>query len=145
MNGRPDILLDASHHLCLPVATLLSTTLALYVRMVRAAMLETLRQEYIVTARAKGLPLRVVLVRHALRTALIPVVTLSGFTVAGLLGGVVFVETIFAYPGIGAAAGQAAAQLDLITLLAFTLLGSVIVVLVNLVVDLLYAVLDPRV
>ena len=97
--------------------------------MTRSALLETLRQDYIATTRAKGLRARTVIRRHALRNALIPVTTLGGFTVAGLLGGVVLTETIFEYPGIGAAAGQAAAQLDVITTLAFTLLGSVILVL----------------
>lgn len=145
LNGRFDIWLDALRHLCLPVVTLVYASLALYVRVVRAAMLDTLRQEYILTARSKGLRRRTVIYRHALRNALIPLITLSSLTAVGLLGGVVLIETIFGYPGIGAAAGQAAAQLDVITTLAFTLLASVVVVCANLAADVLYTVLDPRV
>jgi peptide/nickel transport system permease protein len=145
LNGRMDIFIDGVRHLILPVITLTYVSIAVYLRVTRSSMLETLRQEYVVTARAKGLKEQVVVNRHALRNALIPVATLSGFTVAGLLGGVVFTETIFEYPGIGSAAGKAAAELDVITTLALTLLGSVILVLANLAVDMMYAVLDPRV
>jgi peptide/nickel transport system permease protein len=143
-NGRVDLFLDALRHLLLPVATLVYASLALYLRITRAAMVEVLHQEYVLAARARGLSGRSVVYRHALRNALLPIVTISGLTVAGLLGGVVLVETIFVYPGIGAAAVQAAAQLDIVTTLALTLLGSLIIVLVNLVVDLLHALFDPR-
>jgi peptide/nickel transport system permease protein len=108
-------------------------------------MLETLRQDYVVTARAKGMSERDVVGKHARPNALIPGATLGGLQVAGLLGGVVFTETIFNYPGIGSAAAQAAAQLDVVTVLAFTLLTALILILANLVVDVLYGFLDPRV
>jgi len=145
LNGRIDICLDALRHLILPVTTLSTISLATYVRVTRSSMLETLRQEYVVTARAKGLKERDVVNGHARPNALIPVATLAGFTVAGLLGGAVFTETIFDYPGIGQAAGAAAAQLDVIAVLSFTLLAGLILIISNLVVDVMYAILDPRV
>jgi len=145
LNGRIDICLDALRHLILPVTTLSTISLATYVRVTRSSMLETLRQEYVVTARAKGLKERDVVNGHARPNALIPVATLAGFTVAGLLGGAVFTETIFDYPGIGQAAGAAAAQLDVIAVLSFTLLAGLILIISNLVVDVMYAFLDPRV
>jgi ABC-type dipeptide/oligopeptide/nickel transport system permease component len=111
----------------------------------RSSMLETLRQEYVTTARAKGLKEKDVVGGHARPNALIPVATLGGFTVAALLGGAVFTETIFNFPGIGQAAGAAAAQLDVVTVLALTLLSGLILILANLVVDVMYGVLDPRV
>ena len=110
-----------------------------------AVELETLRQEYVVTARAKGLKEKDVINGHARPNALIPVATLSGFTVAGLLGGAVMTETIFDYPGIGQAAGAAAQQLDVIAVLSFTLLSGFILIVANLIVDVMYAFLDPRV
>lgn len=145
LNGRIDIFLDALRHLVLPVLTLSTISWALYLRVTRSSMLETLRQEYVVTARAKGLKEGDVINGHARPNALIPVATLGGFTVAGLLGGAVLTETIFDYPGIGQAAGAAAAQLDVITVLSLTLLSGVILVLANLIVDVMYAYLDPRV
>jgi peptide/nickel transport system permease protein len=108
-------------------------------------MLETLRQEYVVTARAKGLKEKDVINGHARPNALIPVATYGGLTIAGLLGGAVLTETVFAFPGIGQAAGQAAAQLDVIAVLAFTLLSGFILIIANMIVDVLYAFLDPRV
>jgi len=108
-------------------------------------MLETLQQDYITTARAKGATERSVVNRHALPNALIPVVTLGGLTIAGLLSGVVITETIFDYPGIGSAAARAASNLDVITVLVFTLLTGGILIVANLVVDVAYAFLDPRV
>ena len=145
LNGRIDILWDAIRHLVLPVITLSYVSWAVFLRVTRSSMLETLRQDYVVTARAKGVAEKNVVNKHARPNALIPVVTLSGLQVAGLLGGVVFTETIFNYPGIGSAAAQAAAQLDVVTVLAFTLLTALIIILANLVVDVLYGFLDPRV
>jgi peptide/nickel transport system permease protein len=145
LNFRLDVFLDALRHLILPVTTLTYVSLAVYLRVMRASMLETLRQDYVTTARAKGLTERRVVGGHARPNALIPVATLGGITVATWLGGVVFTETIFEFPGIGSAAGQAAAQLDIITVLALTLVGGLILVVANLVVDVLYAVIDPRV
>jgi peptide/nickel transport system permease protein len=108
-------------------------------------MLETLRQEYVVTARAKGLKESTVVNGHARPNALIPVATLSGFTVAGLLGGAVFTETIFNIHGMGQTAGAAAAQMDVIAVLSITLLSGIILIIANLIVDVTYAFLDPRV
>ncbi len=145
LNGRIDILWDAIRHLVLPVITLSYVSWAVFLRVTRSSMLETLRQDYVVTARAKGMSENNVVNKHARPNALIPVVTLGGLQVAGLLGGVVFTETIFDYPGIGSAAASAAAQLDVVTVLAFTLLTAFILILANLVVDVLYGFLDPRV
>lgn len=144
-NGRIDIFLDALRHLILPVITLSTISWATYLRITRSSMLETLRQEYVVTARAKGLKEQDVIHGHARPNALIPVATLSGFTVAGLLGGAVLTETVFNFPGIGQAAGEAAAQLDVIAVLSFTLLTGLILIFANLLVDIMYAFLDPRV
>ena len=145
LNGRIDILWDAVRHLVLPVVTLSYVSWAVFLRVTRSSMLETLRQDYVVTARAKGMSEHNVVNKHARPNALIPVVTLGGLQVAGLLGGVVFTETIFDYPGIGSAAASAASQLDVVTVLAFTLLTAAILIVANLVVDVLYGFLDPRV
>ena len=102
-------------------------------------------QEYVTTARAKGLPERDVIYKHAQPNAMLPVVTLAGFTVVGLMGGVIITETVFNYPGIGAAAAEASAQLDVITVLGFALFNGFILIVANLVVDVLYGVVDPRV
>lgn len=145
LNGRFDIFLDALRHMVLPIITLSYINWASFLRVTRSSMLETLRQDYVVTARAKGVKETDVVNRHARPNALIPVATLGGLLVAGLLGGVVITETIFEYPGIGSAAGAAAANLDVITVLAFTLMTAGILVLANLIVDVMYAFLDPRV
>jgi peptide/nickel transport system permease protein len=145
LNGRIDILWDAIRHLILPVITLSYVSWAVFLRVTRSSMLETLRQDYVVTARAKGVAENNVVNKHARPNALIPVVTLGGLQVASLLGGVVFTETIFNYPGIGSAAASAASQLDVVTVLAFTLLTAAILIVANLVVDVLYGFLDPRV
>jgi peptide/nickel transport system permease protein len=108
-------------------------------------MLETLRQEYVTTARAKGVAEKDVINKHARPNALIPVATYSGITVAYLLGGVVITETIFNFPGMGSAAAAAASRFDVVTVLAFTLVTGMILILANLVVDVLYAILDPRI
>jgi peptide/nickel transport system permease protein len=145
LNGRLDITLDGLRHLVLPVITLAYVSWASFLRITRSSMLETLRQEYVTTARAKGLKEKDVVNKHARPNALIPVATYGGLQVASLLGGVVFTETIFNFPGIGNAAGLAAENLDVITVLALTLLTGMILILSNLIVDVLYAFLDPRV
>ncbi len=145
LNLRLDIFLDALRHLILPVLTLCYVSWALYLRVMRSSMLDSLGQEYVVTARAKGLSDHQVTRRHALPNALIPMATLGALTVAGLLGGVVIIETIFGYPGIGQAAAAAAAQLDVVTVLGFALFDGVILILANLVADVLYGYIDPRV
>lgn len=145
LNGRLDIFLDALRHMFLPILTLSYISWATFLRVTRSSMLETLRQEYVTTARAKGLPERDVIFKHAQPNAMLPVVTLAGFQVVGLLGGVIITETVFDYPGIGSAAASASAQLDVVTVLGFALFNGLILIVANLLVDILYAVVDPRV
>jgi len=145
LNGRLDIFWDALKHLILPIVTLSYLSWALLLRVTRSSMLEVLRQDYIVTARSKGLSERTVIFRHALPNALMPVVTIGGMMVVGLLNGVVITETIFNYPGIGKAAADAALFLDVVTVLGLTLFNGFMLIVANLVVDILYAFIDPRV
>jgi len=145
LNGRFDIFLDVMRHMILPVVTLSYLWWAMMLRVTRSSMLEVLRQDYITTARAKGVKERAVIIRHALPNALMPVVTIGGTMVVGLLSGVVITETVFNYPGIGRAAAEAALHLDVITVLAFTLFNGFILIIANLIVDILYAFIDPRV
>ncbi len=145
LNLRFDIFLDALRHLVLPVLTLSYLSWALLLKVTRSSMLETLRQDYVRTARAKGLRERVVINGHVLKNAMIPVTTVAGLTVAFLLNGVVITETIFNINGLGSAAAQAAVSLDVLTLLGYALFTAVLLVTVNLVVDILYGFLDPRV
>ncbi len=145
LNLRFDIFLDSLRHIILPTITLSYLNWALLLRVTRSSMLEVLRQDYITTARAKGLRERLVVNRHALPNALMPVVTIGGGTIVGLLNGVVITETIFNYPGLGRAAADAALNLDVVTILAFTLFSGMILVVANLVIDILYAYIDPRV
>ena len=145
LNGRLDIFADALRHMVLPVLTLSYIQWALLLKITRSAMLEALRQDYVTTARAKGLAERDVINRHARPNALIPVATVSGLTIVGLLNGVVFTETIFNYPGIGSAAADAAVSLDVLTVLGFVLFTATLLIVTNLVVDVMYAFLDPRV
>lgn len=145
LNGRFDVFLDALRHMFLPILTLSYISWATFVRVTRSSMLETLRMDYVTTARSKGLPEKDVIYKHAQPNAMLPVVTLGGLQVILLLGGVVITETVFVYPGIGSAAAQAAAQLDVVTVLGFALFNGLILILSNLVVDILYAFVDPRV
>jgi peptide/nickel transport system permease protein len=145
LNGRFDIFWDVLKHMLLPILTLSYISWATFLRVTRGSMLETLRMEYVTTARAKGLPERDVIYKHARPNAMLPVVTLAGFSVVGLLGGVVITETVFNYPGIGAAAARAAVSLDVVTVLGFALFNGFILIIANLVVDVLYAFIDPRV
>ncbi len=145
LNGRFDIFWNALMHLVLPVATLVLVISAQIVRVMRSSLLDTLSQDYVRTARAKGLSEQVVNHKHARRNALIPVLTLSGFTLVGLLNGSVIVEVIFALPGVGKWLADAAVQLDYAAVLGGAVFVGVIVVLGNLIVDILYAVVDPRI
>lgn len=145
LNGRFDIFLDALYHMVLPVVTLVAIQSAQTVRVMRSSLLDTLSQDYVRTARAKGLNEAVVNRKHALRNALIPIVTLGGFTVVGLLNGVVITETIYAYPGVGKWLADAAVQLDTATVLAGAVFTGMLVVIANLLADILYAVVDPRI
>ncbi|MDW8328978.1 MAG: ABC transporter permease [Candidatus Bipolaricaulota bacterium] len=145
LNGRWDIFLDALSHIVLPVLTLSYVSWALIVRITRSSMLETLRQEYVTVARAKGQRELIVILKHACRNALIPVATISGLSFVGLLNGVVITETIFNYRGLGKFAADAAYNLDIPSVLGFTLFSTTVLVVMNLLVDLLYAWIDPRV
>lgn len=132
-------------HLVLPAATLGYASAAVLLRMTRSAMLEVLGNDYIRTARSKGLAERVVLLRHALRNALIPVLTTVGIVFGGLLSGAVLTETIFAWPGLGRYATASAVSLDFPAVMGVTLVAATVYPAVNLLVDLSYHVVDPRV
>ncbi len=129
----------------LPVITLAFTPLAFLTRITRSSMLDALNQEYVQTARAKGLHERAVVIRHMLRNALIPVATVAGPLTAGLLTGSFIIENVFSIPGIGRLYLEAIQQRDYPVIMATTLLYAVILMFANLIVDLLYGVIDPRV
>jgi peptide/nickel transport system permease protein len=137
--------LDIGWHMVLPVLSLSLQQIAGWSRYVRAAMLEVLHQDYIRTARAKGLARSRINFRHALRNALIPVITLIGLTTPTLLGGAAITETIFSWPGVGFMGVEAVAQRDYPVVLAFVMIGGVGVVVGNLAADICYAVADPRI
>ncbi len=136
---------DIAWHLVLPTATLALIFLATYLRIMRAAMLEVMTQDFIRTARAKGLGETGVVVRHALRNALLPMVTLVGLQAGTMLGGSVVVESVFALPGLGRLAYESVVQRDLNTLLGIVFVSALLVIVVNFAVDLIYARLDPRI
>ena len=140
-----DRFVDIAHHLVLPTITLSLFYLALYTRLMRASMLEQYGQDYVVTARAKGLPERRITFGHVLRNALLPVVTMAGVQVGALIGGSVIVESVFAWPGLGMLAFESLFARDLNLLLGIFLISSVLVVVVNLIVDVIYCFLDPRI
>ncbi len=136
---------DWAYDLILPWITLAFLYAAGYARLTRAGMLETMSEDYIRTARAKGLAERNVIVRHALRAALTPIVTIFGLDVGLLLGGAVLTESTFSLNGIGKYAIDALNSNDLPKVLGVVTIGAIFIVLANLIVDLLYAVIDPRV
>lgn len=132
-------------HLVLPAITLGSVLMALITRLVRSGMLDVLSEDYVRTARAKGLPERTVIIRHALRNILIPLVTVIGLQLGALFGGAVITESIFAWPGVGRLALQAISARDYPLVQASVLVISVVYVFLNLAVDLIYVYLDPRI
>lgn len=134
----------ALHHLALPALALSTIPLAVITRMTRSALLEEVGKDYVVTARAKGLPERLVIGKHVRRNALIPVVTITGLQLGTLLSGAVLTETVFSWPGLGTHLVKAAGDRNYPVLLACMLLFTTIFVLVNLAVDLLYHAIDPR-
>jgi peptide/nickel transport system permease protein len=129
----------------LPWITLAIAYAALYTRFTRAAVLDTLGEDYIRTARAKGVKERTVLFKHTLRAVLAPIVTMAGLDFAGLIGGAIITETIFNLPGLARLTLRSVYEFDLPVVLATTILAAVVVIVMNLLVDMLYAVLDPRV
>lgn len=136
---------DSAAHLVLPAIVLAAATIGLIARTTRAAMLDSLGQDYVRVSRAKGLKERAIVLRHALPNALVPVVTLGGLAYANLLAGAVMTETVFAWPGLGRYTFRSAAALDFPAIMGITLVVSATYLLVNLLVDLSYAALDPRV
>jgi len=131
--------------LILPTVTLALGSAGYYARILHTNLSEALDQEYVRTARGKGLTQRQVIVKHALANALIPLLTLAGLDLAGLLSGVVLTETVFNWPGIGRLAYEAVLNLDIPLIMGTVLFGAVLVVVANIVVDVLYAWLDPRI
>ena len=139
------LLSDRIWHLMLPATVLAVGGIAAISRYTRSSMLEVLRQDYIRTAKAKGLPDEEVHYRHALRNALLPIITLFGFLVPGLIGGSVIIETVFAWPGIGRLAYQAVLSRDYSVVMTILTLTSALTLLGNLLADILYAFTDPRI
>jgi peptide/nickel transport system permease protein len=129
----------------LPWITLAIAFAALYTRFTRAAVLETLGEDYIRTARAKGVKERTVLFKHTMRAVFAPIITLAGLDFAGLIGGAIITETIFNLPGLGRLTLRSTFEFDLPVVLATTILAAAVVIIMNLIIDMLYAVLDPRV
>ena len=140
-----EAVLDIAKHLVLPTLTLGLIFLAIYLRIMRASMLEVLSLDFVRTARAKGLTETRVVARHVLRNALLPMVTLIGLQAGTMLGGSVVVESVFALPGLGRLAYESVAQRDLNMLLGIVFVSALLVIAVNFLVDLLYARLDPRI
>jgi len=136
---------DALYHLCLPSLALSYASMAVIARLMRSSMLEVFGMEYIKTARAKGLSEKVVVRKHAVRNALIPTTTIIGLSYGGLLSGAVLTETIFSWPGLGRWSTDAVTGADRAAILGFTMLAAIVYVIVNLIVDIAYAYLDPRI
>jgi peptide/nickel transport system permease protein len=145
LNMRFDIFRDALTHLVLPVLTLAYLDWAYLLRVTRSSMLDTLHQDYMTTARAKGLSENTVIRRHALPNALIPVITVGALMLIALLNGVVITETIFNIKGMGSFLAESALSLDVISVLGVTLFNCFILLAGNLIVDILYGVIDPRI
>jgi peptide/nickel transport system permease protein len=145
LRGEWEVFRSSIKHLILPSIVLGSFALGILARMLRSSLLASLGDDYIRTARAKGLTERNVITRHAIRNAMIPTVTVLGLTFAGLLAGAVLTETIFSWPGIGRYSVQAALKLDYPALLGVTLFVAAAYVLVNFLVDVIYGLLDPRI
>ncbi|HWI63721.1 MAG TPA: ABC transporter permease [Symbiobacteriaceae bacterium] len=136
---------DYLYHLILPAVTVALRDIASYSRFTRSSMLEVMRQDYVRTARSKGLAERVVIYKHALRNGLIPVVTLLGFSLPGLFGGLIIIETVFSWNGMGKLSIEAVNNREYGMLMAVNMFFACLVILGNLVADVLYAVVDPRI
>ena len=143
--GQWTVFWNAVSHLMLPTLVLTAYTVGLLTRFTRSAVLEVLEQDYVRAARAKGLPARTVLVHYVLRAALVPVITVAGLAFGSLLSGTVLVESIFAWPGLGAYAYRSATMLDLPAVMGVGLVVGIVYLTINLAVDVLYGVIDPRV
>lgn len=143
--GAPFSLIDRVEHLILPVTMLAFVSAAGYMRYLRSSMLDVINEDYVRTARAKGARERVVIFKHAMRNALIPLVTLIGLDLPSLFGGALFTETIFAWPGIGRLYFTAALKTDYPVVMAVLIIYSALIILSSLLVDVIYAILDPRI
>jgi peptide/nickel transport system permease protein len=143
--GEPRSLGDSARHLILPATVLGLAEAASLIRYARSSMLEVIHQDFVVTARAEGLHERLILIRHALRNALIPLITIVALQLPSLLGGSVIIERIFAWPGLGTLAITAIFARDYPVIMAINLLGAVAIILSSLLADVLYAAVDPRV
>jgi peptide/nickel transport system permease protein len=143
--GRMDVFLDAIRHLILPAMAVGTIPLALIARMTRSSMLDVLGQDYVRAARAKGLPRSRVVLKHALRNALLPLVTIIGLSLGSFLGGAVLTETIFGLSGVGRILFDAISARDYGIVQSFTVVIAVFFVILNLIVDISYIYLDPRV
>jgi len=140
-----DVWFDHLKHLILPVSILVFGWVAYLFRLVRSSMLEVLRQDYITTARAKGVRERVVIYKHALRNALLPVVTYEGYSIGFILAGAAVIETVFSWPGLGKFWVDVAGNRDYPTLMALSIIVALMILLGNLVADIAYAIVDPRI
>ncbi len=145
MAGDYEAFFNALQHAALPAVTLAGYSMAIITRMTRSSMLDVLHQDYIRTARAKGLSAKSVIFKHAFRNALLPVITVIGLQFGSLLSGAVLTETVFAWPGIGAYSVQCILRSDFPVIQGVVLIVAFVFVIMNLLVDLLYAALDPRV
>jgi peptide/nickel transport system permease protein len=143
--GQWDTFKDAFAHLMLPALVLAAYTVSLLTRFSRSAVLDVLGHDFVRTARAKGLPERTIGFRHVLRAALVPIITVAGVMFGILLSGTVFVESIFAWPGLGQYAYRSATNLDLPAIMGVTVFIALIYIVINFIVDLLYGVIDPRI
>jgi peptide/nickel transport system permease protein len=136
---------DILHHLILPATTLGIIYVAQYSRLSRASMLEVIESDYIRTARAKGLPERKVVYKHALRNAVLPVVTVAGIQLGHILAGAILVETVFTWPGMGRLMFEGILRRDYPLIMGILIFSSVMVIIANLLTDILYGILDPRI
>src|SRR4029079_14383425 len=137
--------IDRMQHIALPVITLSLISFAVYTRYMRASMLDVINSDYVRTARAKGVPEIKVISRHVVRNALIPLMTVATITIAGQLGGALVTETVFALDGMGFYFVQKLGQLDLYPVMGYLVVTSVIIIVANLLADVLYGYLDPRI
>jgi peptide/nickel transport system permease protein len=145
ISGNWSVLWDALRHLILPCVTVGTIPMSIIARMTRSSLLDVMGLDYIRTARAKGLIERLVIFRHALRNAMLPIITIVGLQLGGLLGGAILTETIFGLPGVGTVMLDSIFARDYTVLQAFVVIIALIFVTVNLIVDLSYAYLDPRI
>jgi peptide/nickel transport system permease protein len=143
--GQPGGPVQWAYHLILPWMTFMILFAALYVRMIRANVIETLNEDYVRTARAKGAPESVVLRSHVLRNAMLPVVTMLGMDIGLALGGAIFTESVYSLPGLGRTAVQALQNYDIPTVQGVIVFATIVIIVFNLIVDLLYAAIDPRI